>query len=79
VDLVPELAELANGAGMQAREVTSQEDDPDGEWQSTWVLLTTNGDFLRSPEMATAHTPARRAGVKAWTDDYSSLLPLIRW
>jgi spermidine synthase len=76
VDLAPELAELANSAGMEAREVTDEEDDPDSKWVSTWVLLTTNGDFLRMPEM---HPLIRRTGVKAWTDDYSSLLPLIRW
>jgi spermidine synthase len=79
VDLVPELAELANSAGMEAREVMNEEDEPDGKWVSTWVLLTTNDDLLRAREMAKAHMPARRAGVRAWTDDYSSLLPLIRW
>jgi len=79
VDLAPELAELAGGAGMEAREVTNEKDDSVGAWKSTWVLLTTNRDFLRMPEMEKAHTPARRAGVRAWTDDYSSLLPLIRW
>jgi hypothetical protein len=76
VDLAPELAELAGGAGMEAREVTSEEDDPDGAWKSTWVLLTTNRDFLRTPDMQPL---IGRAGVKVWTDDYSSLLPLIRW
>ncbi len=80
VDLEPELAALALRAGMEARGVTNKEDDRVDESAATWVLLTADGALLRTPELAAmGHELPRRAAVKVWTDDYSSLLPLIRW
>jgi len=80
VNLAPEVAELAASAGMQARSIASFEDKQSGESGATWVLVSDNVAFLDDPAIAlhaVSITPV--ANVHAWTDDYSSLLPLVHW
>ena len=80
VDLEPEIALLAKSAGMQAMKRTSLENDPRGEFTATWILATDNGAFFDLPDVA-AHlkSPVENPKVRLWTDDYSSLLPILRW
>jgi Ca2+/Na+ antiporter len=79
VDLEPAIYLLAKAAGMQARTVQSLEDGRRGEFNATWVLVTDNGGFLTLPEVATHSKPTEeRAGLRVWTDDYSTLLALLR-
>jgi hypothetical protein len=41
--------------------------------------VTDNGGFLALPEVAAATRPTeQRAGLRVWTDDYSTLLALLR-
>lgn len=78
VNLEPEIALLAKAAGMQAMRVSSAEDDAIGENSATWMLLTSNPEFFNLPAVAGhARMPAELQGLRVWTDDYSSLLPLI--
>jgi spermidine synthase len=80
VDLEPEITLQARAAGMDARRVSSFANQQTGEFTSTWMLLTSNSDFFAQPEVATrVRKPDEKPNVKLWTDDYSSLLPLIRW
>jgi len=80
VDLEPEIVLLAHAAGMDVRRVSSFENPQLGEFTATWMLLTEGGDFFVQPEVATAaREPALNANARLWTDDYSSLLPLLRW
>jgi spermidine synthase len=80
VDLEPEIALLAKAAGMDARRVSSMANEDRGEFTATWMLLTNSSDFFAQPEVASqVHIPAEDARVHLWTDDYSSLLPLVRW
>ena len=79
VDLEPAIYLLAQAAGMQARTVHSLEDARQGEFNATWVLMTDNSAFLALPEIAN-HTrqTEQRSGLRLWTDDYSTLLALLR-
>ena len=80
LDLEPELAELARSAGMEARGVTSKGDEGTGAFVSNWVLMSADAEYFRRPEFAgRLHMPNERNGVWAWTDDYSSLMRLVRW
>ena len=80
IDLEPALALLAQSAGMSAMRFSSGPNDDRGEFSAYWVLLTDNPDFFRHPEVAAAGKgPVLRPGLRLWTDDYSSLLPLIHW
>jgi hypothetical protein len=80
VDLEPEIDRLAEASGMQARAVASDEDKQSGESAADWVLVTDNQAFLNQPDIADRTTPIMpHANVRAWTDNYSSLLPLMKW
>jgi hypothetical protein len=79
IDLAPEIALLAASAGMPAQLVHSSQDAARGAFRSTWVLLTTSPTFFAQPEIAVAIQPAPTIdGLKPWTDDYSSLLPILQ-
>jgi SAM-dependent methyltransferase len=80
VDLEPAIALLAQTAGMQAMRFDSLANEDRGEYSAYWVLVTDNADFFRQPEVAAAgRAPVFKPGLRVWTDDYSSLLPLLRW
>jgi SAM-dependent methyltransferase len=55
--------------------------DPDGEsWHSLWILLSRDPAAFDDPGIAVLATaaPADTADFPLWTDDHSSLLPLLR-
>jgi hypothetical protein len=80
LDLAPQLALQAQNAGLRAALIHSDADDARGIFAADWVLMTADQDFLLSPEMANAAQPLRQIpGLRLWTDDYSSLLPLLKW
>ncbi|WP_263368018.1 spermidine synthase [Edaphobacter bradus] len=79
LDLAPELAQLADAASMQARAIDTQPNEVNGEFRAEWILMTADPAFFLKPEIAAAATPiAPQPGVRPWTDDYSSLLPVLR-
>ncbi len=64
---------------MQSRIVDTPSNDALGEFRSTWVLVTNNTAFLDQPRQSPP-TPCRIDPIptlRPWTDDYSSLLPLL--
>jgi hypothetical protein len=65
---------------MQAVRVSSAARENRGEFSASWVLVSDNAAFLAQPEVAAAaRPPVFRPGLRLWTDDYSSLLPLLQW
>ena len=80
VDLEPAVALLAQNAGMHAVRVTSLANEDRGEFTATWVLLSDDASFFAQPEVAASAKPSSlKPGLRLWTDDYSSLLPILRW
>lgn len=80
LDLEPVLARAAQQAGMHAVTVHSAGDENQGIFNADWVLLTNDEAFLAQPEVARAVQPAQmRNNVNLWTDDYSSILPILKW
>jgi spermidine synthase len=80
VDLAPAIDLLAASAGMQARRVSTGSGELPGEYSSSWMLVTADPDFFAQPQLvAVARVSESRPDLKVWTDDYSALLPLIRW
>ena len=78
VDLEPEVALLAKAAGMQAMRVSSAANEETGAYTATWMLLTDNAEFFSLPAVRSLiRKPVKNPSVHLWTDDYSSLLPLI--
>jgi hypothetical protein len=80
LDLEPVLAREAQQAGMHAITVHSGANEARGIFVADWVLLTTNEQFLVQPDVArAAHPSLTRSNVSLWTDDYSSILPILKW
>jgi SAM-dependent methyltransferase len=80
VDLEPVVAAIAKDAGLHAMSVHSHGDEQNGLYFSDWILVTANQAFLSQPEVFNNafRTPVR-ADARLWTDNYSSLLPLLKW
>jgi hypothetical protein len=80
VNLAPPIVLLAQSAGMEARRFDVDSPTGPGEYISTWMLVTADPQFFELPDVAPhAHNQAPKPGLKLWTDDYSALLPVLRW
>lgn len=86
LDLAPVLARQAEALQEEthrpwtAREIDSGPDAQRGEALASWVLLTEDPVLFAQPDLARASKPvATQPDVKLWTDQYSSLLPILRW
>ncbi|HUZ93880.1 MAG TPA: fused MFS/spermidine synthase [Edaphobacter sp.] len=79
LNLAPEVAQLAASIHMQSRLFDTATVDARGEFRSTWVLVTASPTFFMLPEVALIAAPITAVpGLSAWTDDYSSLLPIFQ-
>ena len=79
LNLAPEIAQLAIAGNMQSRLVESAGDDLMGSYRSTWVLLTNSPDFFTRPGIAAVSTETPTTPrLRPWTDEYSSLLPIVQ-
>ena len=79
LDLPPVVEEQAEHAGLQAILVSSDDDEEHGADKADWVLVTANQDFLSQPEIQKAGVKVQRLPrLRLWTDDYTSLLPVLR-
>ena len=78
-DLAPEVYRLADELNMGAALI---EDAGDGvqSYDSIWMLLTRDPDFLKQRAIAarSAPRPPMPAGLPVWTDDFSNLLQILR-
>ncbi|MEO6982273.1 MAG: fused MFS/spermidine synthase, partial [Edaphobacter sp.] len=80
LNLAPEIAQLAATAHMQARLFDTPSVDSRGEFRSTWVLITDSPTFFPLPAISAIATPIDPIpGLRAWTDDYSSLMPIFQF
>jgi predicted O-methyltransferase YrrM len=80
VDLAPPIDVLAERAGMQSRIVSSYANDGRDEFTATWMLVSDNSGFWSQSEVAEHAAPAAsNLSLRPWTDDFSSLLPVLRW
>jgi spermidine synthase len=78
LSLAPVVQAQADHAGLHAVLVTTEDNDDTGAFSSDWVLVTANAKFLALPEIADASAKIQlKPGLRLWTDDYSSLLPIL--
>jgi SAM-dependent methyltransferase len=77
LDLKPVLLAIARKQGLELAYL--HEPDEDGGTTSDWVLLTRDRAFLALPSIAQIAEPVQpRPGFAPWTDDYSSLVEVVR-
>jgi hypothetical protein len=80
IDLEPVVAAIAGNAGLRAMSVHSHGEQQNGFYYADWILVTANQTFLHQPEIVNEAFPTpMRAGVRLWTDNYSSVFPLLKW
>jgi hypothetical protein len=80
LNLDPEIAQLAASVGLHAMRFEFNPNESIGAYRSTWVLVTADPDFFSQPTIFNRALPiAPVKNLQAWTDDYSSLLPILRW
>ncbi len=80
INLGPPIALLAESSGLEARLFSTVSNQTPGEFGSTWILVTDNPAFFELPRVAAhAFAPRLKPGLRVWTDDYSALLPVLRW
>jgi hypothetical protein len=78
--------ELANVVKVLAQDLQAEsmfvDDDTDNNVvdNSSWVLVTMNEEFIKElNRLGTSSKWPDERLVAFWTDDYSSILPLIKW
>jgi SAM-dependent methyltransferase len=77
LDLKPVLLSIAERQGLSFAYLHEPGDE--GGTTSDWVLLTRDPSFLALPSIAEITEPvAPEPGFRPWTDDYSSLLAVLR-
>jgi SAM-dependent methyltransferase len=73
------VRQLADHAGLSATDIHSADDDDHAVFSAEWILVTDNS-ALTSAFKVSADTEdiGVPAGLRRWTDDYNSLLPILR-
>lgn len=79
LDLLPVAQGLARSMGFETMHFYRAGDARKGGQASTWVLLTQNEALLQDELLRRAVTePERRREPVLWTDDFSSLWPVLK-
>ncbi|MDP1606819.1 MAG: fused MFS/spermidine synthase [Rhodocyclaceae bacterium] len=80
LDLTPIVALAARQLGYGAVLISNERDDAADVYRASWMLVTNNAALLENPKiraaMDTLVIPSSK--VRPWTDDYSSLLPILK-
>lgn len=82
IDLEPVVAALAAESGLEARLRVDLDKGDAGRSPSLWVALSAEPaalDRLEVVSPAGAWEPLPPAGSRAWSDDFASILPFLRW
>ncbi|MBP2673429.1 MAG: integral rane protein-like protein [Deltaproteobacteria bacterium] len=80
IDLKPVLRRLADETGLEGMVIATGDNRSTGAHFTEWVLLTPRRDNFLDPMLREAGRPLpREPVVPPWTDDYSSLIPLLEF
>jgi hypothetical protein len=79
LNLEPVVSAAATALNKEAVMITNSDDHAKGIYAATWILLGDRAVLTGAPEIEQAGTVLGPAGRKyLWTDDYSSLLKLLK-
>ena len=80
LDLQPVVRKLADDMHLGAMTVdTEDDDDYNGIFGSTWVLVTARPGFFEAPEIKPAASEVTgNKSLRLWTDDYSNLFQILK-
>ncbi|HXD48528.1 MAG TPA: fused MFS/spermidine synthase [Gemmatimonadaceae bacterium] len=79
LDLAPVVRQEADAARLRSTLISAPLDTVRDGYASDWVLVSANGAFMENPIVRGASdTIPVPHGLRLWTDDYNSLLPILR-
>ena len=79
LNLEPVVSAAATALNKEAVMITNSDDHAKGIYAATWILLGDHQALTCAPQIEQAGTVLAPAGPKyLWTDDYSSLLKLLK-
>jgi hypothetical protein len=72
---------LAQHLGWRVAQLVSIDYVATGELSADWVLITTNADFLKRPEIvgSSVHWAGKQRPAIIWTDDFASLWHVLKF
>ena len=77
--LAPVVQQLANALGYPALDLHTRQKKDLGRYESEWVVVGRGAELLARPQFEDASRPFQViAGLRTWTDDYSTLFPILR-
>jgi len=79
LNLEPVVRSAAASLNKEAVLVSNSDDHPNGIYAATWILVGSSAAFATRPQMEeTGRVLPSAKGDVLWTDDYSSLFPLLK-
>jgi SAM-dependent methyltransferase len=79
LQLAAVVRQLAEHAGMSATDIHSGDDEDQAVYSAEWVLVTDDAALTAAFQVsADTEDIAVPRGLRRWTDDYNSLLPILR-
>jgi SAM-dependent methyltransferase len=79
LNLPPVVEQIARHAGMHTAFISSPDESIHDVWTSDWVIVTADSALIANPQVKAATdsitVPPR---LRRWTDDYNSLIPILR-
>jgi hypothetical protein len=80
LDLEPIIAQAAKEMGWSGVVVYDEGDSESYYVSNTWILLSKSSAVFADPNFQDAYTTALqpRKGFRAWTDDYSNIIQILR-
>jgi hypothetical protein len=79
LNLEPVVRAAAASLGKEAVLVSNSDDHPNGIYAASWILVADASTFAALPDIEEdGRVLAPAGGSNLWTDDYSSLFPLLK-
>lgn len=79
LDLYPVTSALAQSMNCSHYWLYSQRNLDLGWYNTTWALITCNPLFAQYLRLVPIQSEERGTKPRLWTDDYNTILPLIKW
>jgi spermidine synthase len=78
LDLEPVLEGETHATQKIARVVDTEDDDTQGVFGATWVLVTSPASGFAGEELSNSAAIGSKRSVRLWTDDYSNLYRILK-
>jgi len=78
LDLQPVLDGEVRATGKIARVVDTEDDETQGVFGATWVLITSPASGLTGEALTNSAPLESKRTVRLWTDDYSNLFKILK-